>query len=92
MQNGPELTTRNTATNGFSHIGITVPDYEGALKRLRDAGVKFRKDKGEEITVDIYGLPADTPLPLDEGFVNVIRDIAFVEDPDGYCIEVMGQH
>jgi lactoylglutathione lyase len=86
------LTTRNTASNGFSHIGITVPHYEEALKRLKDAGVKFLKDKGEDITTSVYGLPADTPQPLDEGFVNVIRDIAFVEDPDGYCIEVMGQH
>jgi len=73
-------------------MGITVPHYEEALKRLKDAGVKFLKDKGEEITTSIYGLPADTPQPLDEGFVNIIRDITFVEDPDGYCIEVMGQH
>jgi hypothetical protein len=69
-----------------------VPHYEQALKRLKDAGVTFLKDKGEDITTSVYGLPADTPLPLEEGFVNVIRDIAFVEDPDGYCIEVMGQH
>jgi len=86
------LTTRNIPSNGFSHIGITVPDYDAALKRLKDAGVKILKDRGEEITLDVYGLPEDTPLPLDEGFVNVIRDIAFVEDPNGYCIEVMGQH
>jgi lactoylglutathione lyase len=92
QKNGPELTTRNVASNGFSHMGITVPDYDAALKRLKDAGVKILKDRGEEITLDVYGLPEDTPMPLDAGFVNVIRDIAFVEDPDGYCIEVMGQH
>lgn len=86
------MTTRNIDSNGFSHMGITVPNYDEALKRLKEAGVKFIKDRGEDITVDMYGLPPDTPLPLDEGFRNVIRDIAFVEDPDGYCIEVMGQH
>jgi catechol 2,3-dioxygenase-like lactoylglutathione lyase family enzyme len=86
------LTTRNIATNGFSHIGITVPDYEGALKRLKDSGVKFIKDRGEDITVDMYGLPGNTPLPLDEEFANAIREITFVEDPDGYCIEIMAQH
>jgi lactoylglutathione lyase len=86
------LTTRNIPSNGFSHIGITVPNYDEALQRLKDNNVKFIKDRGEDITVDMYGLPGDTPLPLDEGFVKVIRDIAFVEDPDGYCIEVMGQH
>ena len=69
-----------------------MPDYQSALKRLRDSGVKFIKDRGEDITVDMYGLPGNTPVPLDEGFTNVIREIAFVEDPDGYCIEVMGQH
>jgi lactoylglutathione lyase len=79
-------------TNGFSHLGITVPNYEEALKRLKDAGVKFIKDKGEDITVRMYGLPDDTPMPLEEGFVKIIREIAFVEDPDGYCIEIMGQH
>jgi hypothetical protein len=69
-----------------------VPNYEQALERLKMAGVKFIKDRGEDITVNMYGLPEDTPLPLEEGFVNVIRDIAFIEDPDGYCIEIMGQH
>jgi lactoylglutathione lyase len=85
------LTTRNIVTNGFSHIGITVPNYDEALKRLRDEGVKFIKDRGEEITEAMYGLP-ELGQPLDKGFVQVIRDIAFVEDPDGYCIEVMKQH
>lgn len=73
-------------------MGITVPNYEEALKRLKYAGVKFIKDKGEDITVRMYGLPDDTPTPLEEGFVKIIREIAFVEDPDGYCIEIMGQH
>jgi Glyoxalase/Bleomycin resistance protein/Dioxygenase superfamily len=73
-------------------MGITVPDYDDALNRLRDSGVTFIKDRGEDITTKMYGLPDDTPLPLDEGFMNVIRDIAFIEDPDGYCIEIMGQH
>jgi catechol 2,3-dioxygenase-like lactoylglutathione lyase family enzyme len=73
-------------------MGVSVPHFDEALKRLKDAGVKFLKDKGEDITVSVYGLPADTPQPLDEDFVKVIRNFAFVEDPDGYCIEVMGQH
>jgi Glyoxalase/Bleomycin resistance protein/Dioxygenase superfamily len=73
-------------------MGITVPDYDAAILRLREAGVKFIKDRGEEITVQMYGLPDDTRLPLDEGFVSIIRDIAFIQDPDGYCIEIMGQH
>jgi len=73
-------------------MGITVPNYDAALARLRNAGVKFIKDRGEEITVSMYGLPEETAVPLDEGFVKIIRDIAFIEDPDGYCIEIMGQH
>lgn len=86
------MTTRNVASNGFSHMGITVPDYDDALNRLRDSGVAFIKDRGEDITTQMYGLPDDTSLPLDEGFMKVIKDIAFIEDPDGYCIEIMGQH
>lgn len=80
IQDGPESPTRYIATNGFSHIGITVPNHE-ELKQLKDAGLNFLKDRGEE---SVYGLPADTLLPLEEGFVNVIRDIAFGEVPDGY--------
>ena len=86
------MNTQNVASNGFSHMGITVLDYDDALNRLRDSGVTFIKDRGEDITTRMYGLPDDTPVPLDEGFTNVIRDIAFIEDPDGYCIEIMGQH
>jgi hypothetical protein len=85
------LVTRNESGNGFSHMGITVPDYDAALMRLRNVGVKFIKDRGEAITVSMYGL-SETAVPLDEGFVKIIQDIAFIEDPDGYCIEIIGQH
>jgi catechol 2,3-dioxygenase-like lactoylglutathione lyase family enzyme len=86
------LSTENIARNGFSHIGITVPNYEEALKRFKNAGVKFIKDRGEDITAAKFGLPEDTPTPLDEGFFNAVREITFIEDPDGYCVEIMAQH
>ena len=31
-----ELTTSNITWNGILHIGITVPDYNAAWKRLKD--------------------------------------------------------
>ena len=58
------MSTRNESGNGFSHIGITVPDYEGAIERVKEAGVKILKERGEEITTRVYGLPDDTPMPF----------------------------
>ncbi|KAM0753445.1 Glyoxalase/Bleomycin resistance protein/Dihydroxybiphenyl dioxygenase [Meredithblackwellia eburnea MCA 4105] len=74
---------------GFSHIGITVPSVEDALTRLTTKfGAKVIKPLG---TTDDPNLPQGHD-PLPEGFANVIKKIAFVEDHDGYLIEIVPQN
>ena len=48
-------------------MDFNFQDYDVALKRLKTAGAKILKEKGEDITVSAYGLPADTSssLPLE---------------------------
>ena len=52
---------------GFGHIGITVPDLEGACARFEEMGVTFKKK-------------------LTDGNM---KNLAFIQDPDGYMIEIL---
>lgn len=66
----------NTYTHGtgFGHIAFAVADMRGACERLRNLGVKIVREPG----------------PMTHTASNGQRDvIAFVEDPDGYRIELI---
>ncbi|OQV03396.1 hypothetical protein CLAIMM_08445 [Cladophialophora immunda] len=81
---------------GFNHLGFTVPNVPEAVERLRRAGVKIFKDYGQGPVEGIpttkwereRGIATDS---LGEGFLNVVRQVAFVEDPNGYMVELVPQ-
>jgi len=83
----PELTTSNIRSNGSSHVGITLLMYEPTWKRLKVVGVRILTDCEKEV----YGLLANMAMPLDEGFVNIIKPLRLLRTPMGNTcfIEVM---
>lgn len=83
---------------GFGHLGFTVPSVPKALERLRAAGVTVVKDIGP-------GTSTRRAIPLSEheeklgvglgevhpNYAAVFDNIAFVQDPDGYIVELVPQ-
>lgn len=83
---------------GFGHLGFTVPSVPKALDRMRKAGVKIMKDIGS-------GTSTRQAIPLSEheeklgvglgdihpNYAAVFDNIAFVQDPDGYVVELVPQ-
>ncbi len=60
--------------SGFGHIAVGVADIHGACRRLAAMGVKILRPPG----------------PMTHTAANGQRDvIAFIEDPDGYRIELI---
>lgn len=60
---------------GFGHIAVAVADIAAACERLAGMNVKILRDPG----------------PMTYSATNGQRDvIAFIEDPDGYRIELIG--
>jgi len=74
---------------GFGHIGLTVPDVPAALARLEKAGAKVFKPLGVATNATIP-IP-DGKVEIVEGFKEVYRQIAMIQDPDGYFIELVPQ-
>ena len=60
---------------GYGHIALGVSDIYGAMKRLSSMGVKVVRDAGE------------MTFAVDETGEKEV--IAFIEDPDGYRIELI---
>lgn len=66
--------TKYTHGTGFGHLAVAVVDIAAAVARLQHLGVKILR----------------APGPMTHSATNGQRDvIAFVEDPDGYRIELI---
>lgn len=63
---------------GFGHVALSVGDIYGACARLAEMGVEILRDPGP-----MKDAPRET---------GVREEIAFVADPDGYKIELIGRH
>jgi lactoylglutathione lyase len=84
---------------GFGHVGFTVPNVVAALERLKKVcpGVRVLKDVGvgKFETMGVPGLGVGEERAgtendiVEEGYKKVFRQLAFVEDPDGYWIELV---
>ncbi|KAF2470507.1 Glyoxalase/Bleomycin resistance protein/Dihydroxybiphenyl dioxygenase [Lindgomyces ingoldianus] len=76
---------------GFGHIGFTVPDVAETLNRVEDFGYKIIKPL-DEAKVGQMGLPEEIKEEeVVQGYQHVFRQLAFVQDPDGYWVEVVPQ-
>jgi lactoylglutathione lyase len=83
---------------GFGHLGFTVPDVPAALERLRKAGVKVVKEVGTGTTTR-RAIPLSEAEEkagvglgeLHEEYAKVFDNIGFVNDPDGYLVELVPQ-
>ena len=62
----------------YGHIALNVSDIYAACKRLKDMGVKIVRP------------PAPMTYAVDE--TGHKEDIAFIEDPDGYKIELIKEN
>jgi len=76
---------------GFGHVGFTVPDVGEVLERCRGAGYKILKDLGDGGgSTEKLGVPGFLRVEdVSEGYKFVFRQLAFVEDPDGYWVELV---
>ncbi|EHK19786.1 uncharacterized protein TRIVIDRAFT_156108 [Trichoderma virens Gv29-8] len=76
----------------FVKLAIGVPDMAKAVEYIKSHNVKIVKDAGEAQGLEVMStfLGCETP---DKGFDKPLWDLAvavpFVEDPDGYLIELI---
>ncbi|ORY12037.1 Glyoxalase/Bleomycin resistance protein/Dihydroxybiphenyl dioxygenase [Clohesyomyces aquaticus] len=76
---------------GFGHIGFTIPDVSAALKRMEEFGYKIIKPLNQA-KVTQMGMPESVKeADVMEGYRHVFRQLAFVQDPDGYWVEIVPQ-
>ncbi|KAJ9149789.1 Lactoylglutathione lyase [Pleurostoma richardsiae] len=91
-------TGNNPPSLGFNHLGFTVPDVTATVERLKAAGVKVVKDVGQgpndsiPITSWEKSSKGIATAELDVGFSAILKQIAFVEDPNGYLVELVPQN
>lgn len=64
--------------SGYGHIALGVDDIYGACARLKDMGIKVKRDAG--------------PMTHAVDETGSRENIAFLEDPDGYNIELIEMH
>lgn len=68
---------RNTYEQGdaYGHIALGVTDLKSTCSKLESAGVKIVRSPG--------------PMTFSSPNRNTIENISFIEDPDGYIIELI---
>jgi lactoylglutathione lyase len=81
---------------GFGHLGFTVPDVPAAIARLSEAGVKVLKPLNVTTreSIPLSEWEAKNGVGVDEihpNYAKVFDNIAFVQDPDGYTVELVPQ-
>ncbi|MEH6516040.1 MAG: lactoylglutathione lyase [Halioglobus sp.] len=67
-----------THGSGYGHVALGVADIYGACARLNDMGIEIARDAG--------------PMTHAVDETGSRENIAFLEDPDGYKIELIEMH
>ena len=71
---------------------FTVPDMDATMKHLKSHNVNIVKDTGTADRSEVAASFLGCELPdkgLDKSVWNACEGVAFVEDPDGYLIEII---
>lgn len=70
------------------HIGICVPDVDAACKFFEEKKVNFVKkpNDGEFLRIDLNNLLICSTV---FHFSGKMKGLAFIQDPDGYWIEIL---
>ncbi|KAJ5674771.1 uncharacterized protein N7477_004705 [Penicillium maclennaniae] len=81
---------------GFGHLGFSVPDVSQAVERMRAAGVKIFKelDTAEREHIPLTKWEEERGVGVGELHPNYkqgFSEVAFVQDPDEYIVELLSQ-
>jgi len=81
---------------GFGQVGFTVPNVPETVERLRKDGVKILKELGSAKREDVPLTKWEESNGIGVGeihqnYKHIFEQIAFVTDPDGYCVELVPQ-
>lgn len=91
-----EACTGNMPPNlGFAHLGITIPDVDATLERLKAANVPVLKDLGVCTRQNIPLLDCEEQRGIGKGqfhpnFAWIFGKFAMVADPVGSLIIILG--
>ena len=70
---------------GFGHVGFTVPNVVAALARVKEFGYEVVKPL-DEAKNEQMGMPPEAVAgkfgEIDEGYKFLLKQLAFVKDPD----------
>lgn len=77
---------------GFAKICFAVPDLDVCLERIKSHDVKFLKQAHSIEGIDVVSstIGAESPTKgRNKSLWDSCRPVAFVEDPDGYVVELV---
>ncbi|OAP57572.1 lactoylglutathione lyase [Fonsecaea erecta] len=77
---------------GLIKLCFTVPDISACMKRMEDNGVKILKQPGSPHGLDVAARAIGTEMPdqgKNQGLWTAVTRVGFVEDPDGYLVEIV---
>ncbi|OQV04659.1 Glyoxalase-like domain-containing protein [Cladophialophora immunda] len=77
---------------GLIKLCFTVPDVSACMKRMEDNGVKVLKQPGSAQGLEVAARAVGAEAPekgRNQGLWKAVTGAGFVEDPDGYLIELV---
>ncbi|KIY01496.1 uncharacterized protein Z520_03048 [Fonsecaea multimorphosa CBS 102226] len=77
---------------GLIKLCFTVPDISACMKRMEDKGVKVLKQPGSPQGLEVAARATGAEMPekgRNQGLWKAVTGVGFVEDPDGYLIELV---
>lgn len=77
---------------GFVKLCFTMPDRAAAMARLREYNVTVRKEAGSSDGMESIARAIGVESPSkgrNKALWDLVKGIAFVEDPDGYLVELI---
>ena len=85
-------TPNNHPDSRFVKLAFSVPDVDKAMEYITSHDIKILKEAGTAQGSDVVFsfLGCETPdKGCDKGLWEAVVNVPFVEDPDGYLIEII---